>query len=549
MNDLTDSELLTKFIDENDELAFASLVQRHANVAYSAVVSLPGGAGLADEACQLAFIELAKKARFLRNRDSLTGWLFQATRNQARNLRRSEIRRRERERSYMNVSEDEKSASHVSEDLLNDVMAVLSKLGPRDRDLVVLRYLEGKSFPKIAEIFGYSVDGTRMRVNRALGKMNRILRRKGVTSSTALIASTISAQGIQQAPPALVNGILQATSLGAATLPTSAAVGGTVIIFMKQKVLITSIVVFSGVAGYTVYQHEGKKSKVATEDTVDLSYPENPLKIDESQRSSGIIPVTKSSKIIEPGEERGINNSNENKIIPLSYLERAEALLKFVELEEQASTGEKTLYSSDVPDKGKVLGEVTAIALRLRLNEEQKEQLKAVVEENFEVRKSYENSAGPSFGETLLQLTEERMIDYLALELIKESDALNEEQQSYFDELEVELREFEDEYYESTAPEGIVPAEWQKNSELLAQIDEFLAPDQQQELQEYLRENEQRRVEEVVFRRTEDLSFRLGLDNTEKSNLRTYLQQNPNASEQEISEILDPDLAEILLGK
>jgi DNA-directed RNA polymerase specialized sigma24 family protein len=105
MQSMSDARLLRDYSHQNSERAFAEVVQRHADLVYSAALRQVGSPDLAGEVAQRVFIDLARKARSLavslRQDASLAGWLHRATRYAALNLLREERRRRARERQVM----------------------------------------------------------------------------------------------------------------------------------------------------------------------------------------------------------------------------------------------------------------------------------------------------------------------------------------------------------------------------------------------------------------------------------------------------------------
>ena len=75
-----DAELLRRYVEEGANDAFSELVQRHINFVYSAALrQLNGDAHLAADATQLAFTDLARKAKSLLDHRMLAGWLFTST--------------------------------------------------------------------------------------------------------------------------------------------------------------------------------------------------------------------------------------------------------------------------------------------------------------------------------------------------------------------------------------------------------------------------------------------------------------------------------------
>jgi DNA-directed RNA polymerase specialized sigma24 family protein len=75
-----DSELLRRYIQHQDETAFATLVQRHVNLVFSAALRQVGGnVQTAEDVTQTVFADLARKGRSLQDRNGIAGWLYTST--------------------------------------------------------------------------------------------------------------------------------------------------------------------------------------------------------------------------------------------------------------------------------------------------------------------------------------------------------------------------------------------------------------------------------------------------------------------------------------
>jgi len=213
-----DIELLQRYAREGSEEAFAALVTRYVNLVYSAALRKTGNPHAAEEITQAVFIILARKAGHLRERTILSGWLYQTARLTAAGFLRTELRRARREQeAYMETSSDETESNEWSQvaPLLEDAMG---KLGDDDRAAVVLRFFEKKSFQEVAAAFGTSENAAKKRVGRALEKLRKVLAKRGVVSTSAIIANGISSRSIQTAPMALAKSVTAvALSKGAAT--------------------------------------------------------------------------------------------------------------------------------------------------------------------------------------------------------------------------------------------------------------------------------------------------------------------------------------------
>src|SRR5689334_15598940 len=95
---ISDTELLRNYLDDGAEEDFRTLVARRINFVYATALRQVGGdPHLAEEVTQGVFLDLARKARGLARRTSITGWLYTSTRFAALKARRSRARRLNRE--------------------------------------------------------------------------------------------------------------------------------------------------------------------------------------------------------------------------------------------------------------------------------------------------------------------------------------------------------------------------------------------------------------------------------------------------------------------
>ena len=79
----------------------------------------------------------------------------------------------------------------------------MNELDERDRDVLVLRFLEGRDLKEVGERLGASEDAARMRVSRALDKLRTFFKKRGLTVSTASLAAFLTAHSVSAAPAGL----------------------------------------------------------------------------------------------------------------------------------------------------------------------------------------------------------------------------------------------------------------------------------------------------------------------------------------------------------
>jgi uncharacterized protein (TIGR03435 family) len=207
MPETNDIELLQRYAREGAEDAFAVLVTRHLNLVYSVALRKTSNSDAAEEITQVVFIILARKADRLRENTILSAWLYQTTRLTAASFLRTEMRRARRELEACMETPTDKSESNEWPQvgpLLEDAMG---QLGDNDRAAVVLRFFEKKSFQEVGAAFGASENAAKKRVGRALEKLRKSLAKRGVISTSAIIADSISAHSVQAAPIALAKSV------------------------------------------------------------------------------------------------------------------------------------------------------------------------------------------------------------------------------------------------------------------------------------------------------------------------------------------------------
>jgi len=256
MQPTDDSALLRQYSENNSDEAFATLVERHLNLVYSVALRQVGDSHSAEEISQAVFIILAKKATQLRHEKALSSWLFQATRLTANNFIRSEMRRHQREEeAYMqSVLEGGSGAPpHQTQEIWPQIAPLLddavAKLHEKDRRAIVLRFYEGRNLREVGLALDASEDAAEKRVSRALEKLRKRFAKRGVDSTTAIIAGAFSTHSVQAAPVAL------AKIVTAAAITKGAMASGSTLTLIKGALKImawtkakTAIIVGVGAA-------------------------------------------------------------------------------------------------------------------------------------------------------------------------------------------------------------------------------------------------------------------------------------------------------------
>lgn len=246
-----DSDLLRRYIETGAQEAFSELVRRRIGLVYSVALRQTGGdRHRAEDATQIVFEDLARKARTLAARPVLAGWLYRSARLAAAELVRAEHRRQRREQQ-----------AHTMDPILNEnardedwqkvrpvLDEALSEIAETDRDAIVLRFFDRRPFAEIGARLRLSENTARMRVQRALDQLNTALARRGVRSTAGALGLALANQIGASAPAGLA-----ASVTGAALAQGSAVAAGGWAAVVGTAQLQLAVLGGVAVAGAVVY--------------------------------------------------------------------------------------------------------------------------------------------------------------------------------------------------------------------------------------------------------------------------------------------------------
>jgi RNA polymerase sigma factor (sigma-70 family) len=276
MQAMDDMTLLREYAGRNSEAAFAELVSRRIGFVYSAALRQVRDPHLAGEITQAVFIILAQKAARISDKTILTGWFFRTTRFAALAHLRAETKRSLRTAIVeKEVQMQTENSSPALDDIWNQMAPLLDEalaaLGEKDRQAVLLRFFENKSLAEVGNALGAGEDTARKRVSRALEKLHRYFSKRGVTSTTATIAETISANSVQAVPAALAKSVTAvAIAKGAAaSASTLTLIQGAlkIMAWTKAKTAITAgaiVLLAGGAITVTLFDTGGKSSAIGS---------------------------------------------------------------------------------------------------------------------------------------------------------------------------------------------------------------------------------------------------------------------------------------------
>jgi RNA polymerase sigma factor (sigma-70 family) len=173
---------------EASEAAFATLVERHGPMVLRVCRQLLYDGHLAEDAFQVTFMLLARRARSIHDPDALAGWLHRVARRVALRIQTGIRRRRGREDGLAN------EVAVRDRDLLerDEVRAIvheeIDRLRETQRLPILLCAVEGLSHEEAAHRLRWPVGTVKSRLVRGRRRLEGRLARRGLAPAVALLA-------------------------------------------------------------------------------------------------------------------------------------------------------------------------------------------------------------------------------------------------------------------------------------------------------------------------------------------------------------------------
>jgi RNA polymerase sigma factor (sigma-70 family) len=186
---VTDVDLLRRFVTDRDEAAFEAIVVRHGPMVFDVCRGILNGLADAEDAFQVTFLVLARRAGTVREPAALSRWLFGVAARTARKARTAAIRRRRHEIEVVVASQDQPIDPAWSE-VRAIIREELARMHERHRLPLELCYLQGQTQDAAAEILGLSKTTLRRRLERARAMLRERLVRRGLGPVAILVAGT-----------------------------------------------------------------------------------------------------------------------------------------------------------------------------------------------------------------------------------------------------------------------------------------------------------------------------------------------------------------------
>src|SRR5262249_17782619 len=157
--EVSDRELLQRFLAGREERAFAALLRRHGPLVWSVCWQVLHHRQDAEDAFQATFLLLARQAGSIRKTTAVASWLYRVAQRVARKGGKNMPRRRTQERQVERRGVRPPEAEAAWRELQAVLTEELERLPEKYRAPFLLCCLEGKSGPEAARQLGWK-EGT-----------------------------------------------------------------------------------------------------------------------------------------------------------------------------------------------------------------------------------------------------------------------------------------------------------------------------------------------------------------------------------------------------
>jgi RNA polymerase sigma factor (sigma-70 family) len=188
-----DEPTATRSVTAADKIDWPAELERHGRWLRTVALARVGDASSADDVMQEVAAVAVEKGHQLRDRSSLAAWLYRLVVMAALQHRRRLGRKRkllERYTARVPATDSDSRERDPLEWLLADerrsiVRRALSRLPPRDAEVLLLKYSEDWSYQEMAAHLGLSTSAVEARLHRARGKLRRALYQLDPTLKTS----------------------------------------------------------------------------------------------------------------------------------------------------------------------------------------------------------------------------------------------------------------------------------------------------------------------------------------------------------------------------
>jgi RNA polymerase sigma factor (sigma-70 family) len=238
---LSEWQLLERYLERRDEIAFEALVARHGPMVLGVCRRMLANPADVDDAFQATFLVLVRRARQLGPRDAIGPWLHGVAIRVAHRARSEAGRRRQFDTLDVVDPAASPDCSLADRELAAILDQELSRLPSKYRSPLVLCYLEGQTHEQAAAQLRWPIGTVKGRLARARDLLRSRLVRRGVAPTAGALTLALASESSASLHPQLLNRTVQ-LSLNNALGQATAQVASSSITSLVEGVLTAMLV-------------------------------------------------------------------------------------------------------------------------------------------------------------------------------------------------------------------------------------------------------------------------------------------------------------------
>lgn len=248
--DVADRDLLRRFAQDRDEVAFAELVRRYGRLVWAVCRHLLPADADAEDAFQATFLALVRSAGSVKDGAKLGPWLHGVAVRVCSNARRAASRRKRRELSAGGAEAGRAVPDSAWDSALSAVHEEVARLPETLRVPFVLCCLEGKGVTEAAAQLGWKLGTLSGRLTRAKQALLARLEARGLSAATVAAIAVAGGSASAGVPTVMLDRAVDLIQPGF-TVPSSilhlsqGVVGMTV---HRTKLLAAAVLLTGGLA-------------------------------------------------------------------------------------------------------------------------------------------------------------------------------------------------------------------------------------------------------------------------------------------------------------
>lgn len=173
--ELSDAELVKKCLD-GEQAAFETLVSRYQTMVAGICFSMTRRHHVVADLAQESFIRAYKSLPKLREPEKFKNWIYGITRRTCiywlRDLKEPAVSLEDVPENFFFLPHVETAdEAALAKDLRELVMQTLETLPEKEREIIILRYLENKPYKELAETLGITASGVEARLRKAKSRL------------------------------------------------------------------------------------------------------------------------------------------------------------------------------------------------------------------------------------------------------------------------------------------------------------------------------------------------------------------------------------------